>query len=209
MRTSMLRNPQTAAVPSGLGLPGVGQNRVSICVPVQDHLRCRNQEHNDKMSRILFGVQRVCLQPSWPFELWFHVTLLVHHLHTHDVVLWLCSGFYFKYTVWKQHTHKHMSRRHFEPSPYVSSVKAALTPDQECGGLECVPILHVLVFGKFRPSVCVCASVSVCACVCDAQRICSDNVSSMTRCVCNYRKLAIPLEKHTIPICNRKMCISK
>lgn len=49
-----------------------------------------------------------------------------------------------------------MSRRHLDQSPHVSSVKAALTLDQECGGLVCVPNLHVLML-----AVCVC----VCLCV--------------------------------------------
>lgn len=52
---------------------------------------------------------------------------------------------------------KHMSRRNFDQSPCVSSPKAALTLNQECGGLDCVPSLYMLVFVIFW-LVCVCLS---------------------------------------------------
>ncbi len=97
---------------------------------------------------------------------------------THDVVLWLCSGFCFKYTFWTHHAHKHTSRKSFDQSPCVSSPKAALTLNQECGGLDCV---HPVC-------ACVC-EVLVCVCMSDIVRG-SAVVSVHDIMRCNERKLA-------------------
>ena len=92
---------------------------------------------------------------------WVNVSAWLCLCDTNDVVLWLCSGFYFKHTVCGQtythtHTHTHTHTQTYVQSEFWPkySPKEALTPNQECGGFKlCVSCIWLCLWIS---GLCIC-----------------------------------------------------
>lgn len=111
--------------------------------------------------------------------IWVYIIVWLWHSDISDVVLWLCSGFYLKKTKRSLETpHTNMSRMNSDQSPCASLAKAALNPNQECGGLDYVTDMCDICF--YISEVCFLV-FEWCT------RICSGNMSAHDIMVCNEK----------------------
>lgn len=72
----------------------------------------------------------VCLRLQWSFQLWLKLSVRVCLWDTNDVSLWVCSGFYLKYTVWGQTHRTHTNTR---PEWVLTKVLTKGSSDPESG----------------------------------------------------------------------------